>query len=49
MISIHGKMLVKSLLGTILETYELHLKVHQGFSMGQTAEDSATVASARSD
>jgi len=49
MISIHGKMLVKSLRDTILETYGLRLKVHQGFSMGQTAEDSATVASARSD
>ena len=49
MISIHGKMLVKSLRDAILETYGLRLKVHQGFSMGQTAEDSATVASARSD
>ena len=45
MISIHGKMLVKSLRDTILETYGLRLKVHQGFSMGQTAEDSATVGS----
>jgi hypothetical protein len=49
MLSIHGKMLIQSFRQNILETYGLQLKVHQGFSMGQSAEDSSTVASARSE
>ena len=49
MLSIHGKMLIQSFRQNILDTYGLHLKVHHGFSMGQSAEDSSTVASARSE
>ena len=49
MLSIHGKMLIQSFRQNILYTYGLHLKFHQGFSMGQSAEDSSTVASARSE
>lgn len=49
MIDVHGKTLVKSFKQLMLQTYGLRIKVHQGYSMGQFAEDEATVASARSD
>ena len=49
MINIHGKTLVRTFKQTVLDTYGIRLKVHQGFSMGQTADDGATVAAARSE
>jgi TM2 domain-containing membrane protein YozV len=49
MISVHGKTLVRNFKQIVLDTYGIRLKVHQGFSMGQTADDDATVAAARSD
>lgn len=49
MMNIHGKMLVKNFKALVTDTYGIRIKVHQGFSMGQTADDESTVAAARSD
>jgi hypothetical protein len=49
MVKIHGKMLVRNFRQSMLDTYGLRIKVHQGFSMGQTADDGATLAVARSE
>lgn len=48
MLTIHGKTLVRTFKQAVLETYGLRIKVHQGFSRGQFADDDATLASARS-
>jgi hypothetical protein len=48
MLEFHGKMLVKNFKQAMLDTFGLRIKVHQGFSMGQTADDSATLAATRS-
>lgn len=48
MLTIHGKTLVRTFKQAVLETYGLRIKVHQGFSRGQFADDDATIASARS-
>jgi hypothetical protein len=48
MMNVHGKMLVRNFKQLLTDTYGISVKVHQGFSMGQTADDDATVATARS-
>jgi hypothetical protein len=45
----HGKMLVRTFKQSVLDTFGIRLKVHKGFSMGQTADDGATIASIRSE
>lgn len=49
MLPIHGKMLVKNFRQSFQDAFGLRVKVHQGFSMGQTASDDATLAATRSD
>ena len=49
MLTIHGKMLVRNFKQAMLDMYGIRLKVHQGFSRGQTADDGATLAASRSD
>lgn len=49
MIPIHGKMLVRNLKKLVEDTHGLRLKVHQGFSRGQFADDAGTLAAARSE
>jgi hypothetical protein len=46
---VHGKMLIKNFKSSFKEEFGVELKVHRGFSMGQFADDSDTVASNRSD
>jgi hypothetical protein len=48
MLTIHGKMLVRTFRQAMLDTYGLSIKVHQGFSRGQFADDGATLAATRS-
>lgn len=49
MIQLHGKMLVRNLKRVVEDTYGLRLKVHQGFSRGQFADEDGTLAAARSE
>lgn len=49
MLAIHGKMLVRNFRQAVLDTFGIALKVHQGFSMGQTADEDATLAATRSE
>ena len=48
-IDFHGKMLVRTFKQSVHEAIGIRLKVHKGFSMGQTADDDATIASIRSE
>jgi len=48
-IDFHGKMLVRTFKQSVHEAFGIRLKVHKGFSMGQTADDDATIASIRSE
>ena len=48
-IDFHGKMLVRTFKHSVHEAFGIRLKVHKGFSMGQTADDDATIAAIRSE
>lgn len=48
MLRLHGKMLVRNFKKAVEEAYGLRLKVHQGFSRGQFADEDDTLAAARS-
>ncbi len=45
----HGKMLVKNFRANFREEFGVDIKVHQGLSFGQFADDEATIASICSD
>ena len=49
MLRIHGKVLVRNFKKAVEDAYGLRLKVHQGFSRGQFADEDGTLAAARSE